>query len=68
VRHDDPVAPRVRRVVGFRAVGFKVMRGLRRESKAIEDERRPQRSLVRALPVLIAAVAGVLAPRLWFRG
>jgi len=64
-QHDDPVAPRVRR-----AVGFKVMRDLHREARAIEDERRRRPRLVLALLVLIAAVAaaGVLALRLWYRG
>jgi len=62
---DDPVAQRVRR-----AVGFKVMRDLHREAKAIEDERRRRPRLVLALVVLIAAVAvaGFLALRLWYRG
>ena len=62
---DDAVTPRVRR-----AVGFKVMRDLHREAKAIEDQRRRRPRLVLALlgAILAVALAAALALTLWYRG
>jgi hypothetical protein len=60
----EEVARRVRR-----AVGFKVMRDLHGEARAIEEERRQRPRLVLRLTVLIVmlAAAGLAALWVWYR-